>query len=276
MRVVFTKMHGAGNDFAVIDARAGGPPLDASRIARMGDRHRGIGFDQLLTIETADDPSCAYAYGIWNSDGSPARQCGNGVRCVGAWLRRAGALGVGATRLQSPAGPVVVQLDANGEIAVDMGAPLFAPAAIPFDAPAEADRYALALGDEIVQIGAVSMGNPHAVVEVADTSDPRVDRLGPALTAHPRFPAGANAGFVQVLGEDAVRLRVHERGAGWTLACGTGACAAVAVLRRRGRVGPRVRVALPGGLLTIAWEGPGHTLWMSGPAAFVYEGEYLD
>ncbi|HEX7113241.1 MAG TPA: diaminopimelate epimerase, partial [Mizugakiibacter sp.] len=256
MRVAFTKMHGAGNDFAVIDARAGRLPLDASRIARMGDRHRGIGFDQLLTIETADDPDCAYAYGIWNSDGSPARQCGNGVRCVAAWLHRAGALEVGATRLQSPAGPVTVQLDVDGEIAVDMGAPLFAPASIPFDAPAEADRYALALGDEIVQIGAVSMGNPHAVVEVADASDPRVDRLGPALTAHPRFPAGANAGFVQVLGEDAVRLRVHERGAGWTLACGTGACAAVAVLRRRGRVGARVRVALPGGLLTIAWEGP--------------------
>ncbi|HEX7111178.1 MAG TPA: diaminopimelate epimerase [Mizugakiibacter sp.] len=276
MRVAFTKMHGAGNDFAVIDARAGRPPLDASRIARMGDRHRGIGFDQLLTIEAADDPHCAYAYGIWNSDGSPARQCGNGVRCVAAWLQRAGALGVGATRLQSPAGPVTVQLDADGEIAVDMGAPQFAPAAVPFDAPAEADRYALALGDEIVQIGAVSMGNPHAVVEVADAADPRVDRLGPALTAHPRFPAGANAGFVQVLAADAVRLRVHERGAGWTLACGTGACAAVAVLRRRGRVGARVRVALPGGLLTIAWEGPGHTLWMSGPAAFVYEGEFLD
>ncbi|HEX7112653.1 MAG TPA: diaminopimelate epimerase, partial [Mizugakiibacter sp.] len=188
----------------------------------------------------------------------------------------AGALGVGAARLQSPAGPVTVRIGADGEIAVDMGAPLFAPAGIPFDAPAEADRYALALGDEIVQIGAVSMGNPHAVVEVTDIADPRVDRLGPALTAHPRFPAGVNAGFVQVLGEDAVRLRVHERGAGWTLACGTGACAAVAVLRRRDRVGPRVRVALPGGMLTIAWEGPGHTLWMSGPAAFVYEGEYLD
>ncbi|MCE5233792.1 MAG: diaminopimelate epimerase [Mizugakiibacter sp.] len=276
MRLAFTKMHGAGNDFAVLDARAGRPPLDASRVARMGDRHRGIGFDQLLTIEAADDPACAYAYDIWNSDGTHAQQCGNGVRCVAAWLHRAGALGAGVTRLQSPSGSVAVRLDADGAIAVDMGLPEFAPARIPFDAPAESDRYALALGDEIVQIGAVSMGNPHAVVEVTDAADPRIDRLGPALTAHPRFPAGANAGFAQVLGDDALRLRVHERGAGWTLACGTGACAAVAVLRRRGRVGPRVRVALPGGTLTIAWEGLDHPLWMSGPAAFVYEGEYLD
>jgi diaminopimelate epimerase len=271
----FSKMHGAGNDFAVLDARAASPALEPATIRAMADRHTGIGFDQLLTVEPARNADCAFYYGIWNADGSPSGQCGNGVRCVAAWLHRAGALTAGNdVRLQSPSGAVGVRLVDAHTVAVDMGEPRFAPAAIPFEAVQEADSYAIDVDGSTLQIGAVSMGNPHAVVEVADVGDAALQRLGPALSTHPRFPAGCNADFAEVSSRDRIRLRVHERGAGWTLACGTGACAAVAVLARRGRVDMRVEVELPGGTLAIDWPGRGHTLWMTGPAAFVYEGEW--
>ena len=272
----FTKMHGLGNDFVVLDARAAWSPLDGSRIRAMADRHTGIGFDQLLLIEAARDPSRVAAYSIRNADGSVAEQCGNGARCIGAWLHRAGAFAIGENvKLESPAGVIGMRLIDTATVAVEMGEPEFAPARIPFDAPATADAYALDVDDEDIEIAAVSMGNPHAVLEVEDVHDPRVDRLGPLITRHPRFPRGANAGFVQRLGEHGVKLRVHERGAGWTLACGSGACAAVAALRKKGRVGDDVRVELPGGVLSIAWQGPGHALWMTGPAAFSFDGEWL-
>lgn len=276
MSLRFSKMHGIGNDFVVVDGRQGGFALPAAAIRAMADRHAGVGFDQLLSVEPARDPSCAFYYGIWNADGSPSGQCGNGVRCVAAWLHRAGLIETGSTlRVESPSGPVTVRLLAADRVAVDMGEPQFAPAHIPFEAAVEAARYALAAGDETLEIGAVSMGNPHAVMEVPDLQSPALQRLGPLLTAHPRFAEGANAGFVQRLDRAHLRLRVHERGAGWTLACGTGACAAMAVLRRRGAVDERVQVALPGGSLQIDWAGPGHSLWMTGPAAFVFEGEWL-
>ncbi len=274
MALAFSKMHGLGNDFVVVDARTQPFDADPARIRAMADRQRGIGFDQLLTIEPTRDPSCAYAYGIWNTDGSSARQCGNGVRCVAAWLRRAAALGADHVRLQSPAGAVIVRLLDDGRIAVDMGEPVFAPARIPFAAEAEADAYTLQVGARTLTIGTVSLGNPHAVVEVDDPDDPALVTLGPLLSEHPRFAQGCNAGFVAVSARDRVRLRVHERGAGWTLACGTGACAAVAVLRRRGRIDTEVAVELPGGTLAIAWPGAGATLWMTGPAAFAYEGTW--
>ncbi|HVB84567.1 MAG TPA: diaminopimelate epimerase [Rhodanobacteraceae bacterium] len=272
MALAFSKMHGLGNDFVVVDARTQPFDADPARIRAMADRQRGIGFDQLLTIEPARDPSCAFAYGIWNTDGSRANQCGNGVRCVAAWLQRAGALGADHVRLQSPAGAVMVRLLDDGRVAVDMGEPVFVPARIPFAADAEADAYALRVGAQTLTIGAVSLGNPHAVVEVDNPDAPALVTLGPALSEHPRFTQGSNAGFVSVSARDRVRLRVHERGAGWTLACGTGACAAMAVLRRRGRVDAEVAVELPGGTLTIVWPGPDATLWMTGPAAFAYEG----
>lgn len=274
MALAFSKMHGLGNDFVVVDARTQPFDADPARIRAIADRHRGVGFDQLLTIESARDPSCAFAYGIWNTDGSTAAQCGNGVRCVAAWLRRAGALTAGSVRLQGPAGAVTVRLLDDARIAVDMGEPVFAPARIPFTADAEADAYPLRAGAQTLTIGAVSLGNPHAVVEVDDPDAPACTALGPLLSLHPRFAQGSNAGFVAVTARDRVRLRVHERGAGWTLACGTGACAAVAVLRRRGRVDAEVAVELPGGTLAIAWPGPGATLWMTGPAAFAYEGTW--
>ena len=274
MALAFSKMHGLGNDFVVVDARTQPFDADPARIRAMADRQRGIGFDQLLTIEPTRDPSCAYAYGIWNTDGSSARQCGNGVRCVAAWLRRAAALGADHARLQSPTGAVTVRLLDDGRIAVDMGEPVFAPARIPFAAEAEADAYTLQVGARTLTIGAVSLGNPHAVVEVDDPDDPALVTLGPLLSEHPRFAQGCNAGFVAVAARDRLRLSVHERGAGWTLACGTGACAAVAVLRRRGRIDAEVAVELPGGTLAIAWPGAGATLWMTGPVAFAYEGTW--
>ncbi|MBO9664482.1 diaminopimelate epimerase [Dokdonella sp.] len=270
----FSKMHGLGNDFVVVDCRTQPLPLDAAAIRRFGDRHFGVGFDQLLTIEAARDPGCAFAYGIWNTDGTTSGQCGNGLRCVARWLARAGALGEGAARLESPSGPVAVELLADGEVRADMGEPRFAPERIPFLAEEQAERYAIDVVGREVEIGAVSMGNPHAVVEVDRVDTAPVAVLGPQIEHVPEFPQGCNVGFAEVVARDAIRLRVWERGVGETLACGSGACAAVAVLRRRGLVDAEVRVTLPGGELTIRWDGPGSTLWMTGPAAFVFEGEY--
>ncbi|MBD8874538.1 diaminopimelate epimerase [Rhodanobacter sp. DHB23] len=271
----FSKMHGLGNDFVVLDCRATPFALDEAGIRALADRRTGVGFDQLLSVEPARDPSCAFYYGIWNTDGSPARQCGNGVRCVAAWLHRAGALAAGEpVRLESPSGPVAVRLLSAHEVTVDMGEPRFDPARIPFAAEHEAMRYVIEVDGTTLEIGAVSMGNPHAVVPADGLADGAAERLGPALTTHPRFAQGANTGFVERLSRDHLKLRVHERGVGWTLACGTGACAAMAVLRQRGEVDGQVRVDLPGGALRIAWQGPGHTLWMTGPAAFAFEGEW--
>ncbi len=272
----FSKMHGLGNDFVVLDCRSAPFALDTAQIRALADRRTGVGFDQLLSVEPARDPTCAYYYGIWNTDGSPSGQCGNGVRCVAAWLHRAGALALDeAVRLESPSGPVTVRLLTPHEVTVDMGEPVFAPARIPFAAAAEAGRYAIEVDGVALEIGAASMGNPHAVLMADELGGATPERLGPALSTHPRFAAGVNAGFVQRLGRDHIRLRVHERGAGWTQACGTGACAAMAVLRRRGEVDESVQVDLPGGALRIAWRGPGHTLWMTGPAAFAFEGTWL-
>jgi len=276
MSLRFTKMHGIGNDFVVVDCRARPFALDPARIARLGDRRFGIGFDQLLTIEPARDPDCAYRYGIYNSDGSPAGQCGNGVRCVAAWLQRAGALAAGATRLQSPTGPVGIELLADGRVRVDMGVPQFAPARIPLHVDAEADVYRLHVAGEDVEFGAVSIGNPHALVEVDDSADAPLVTLGVALSTDAHFPQGCNVGFAQLLGRAHLRLRVWERGAGATLACGSGACAAVAVLRRRGKLDADVAVDLPGGTLQIHWDGPDAPVWMTGPAEFVFEGEIPD
>ena len=276
MKLHFSKMHGIGNDFVMLDCRHQAFALREAQIRAIADRRTGVGFDQLISIEPPRDPSCAFYYGIWNADGSPSGQCGNGVRCVAAWLHRAGALALGDTvRLESPSGPVTVRLISAVEVTVDMGVPAFAPARVPFRADLESGRYAIEVGDETLTIGAVSMGNPHAVLVVPDLRAPALFRQGPLLTTHERFPEGANAGFVQVVDRGRLRLRVHERGSGWTQACGTGACAAMAVMHQRGEVDDRVHVELPGGELTIDWAGPGHTLWMTGPAAFAFEGTWM-
>jgi len=271
----FSKMHGAGNDFVMLDCRQQAMPLGAAQIRALGDRHTGVGFDQLISIEASDDPACAFAYRVWNADGTSAGQCGNGVRCVAAWLHRDGTLALGSSvALAGPSGNVSVQLQDARTVTVGMGEPVFEPARIPFLADAVALEYPLRVDEETLAIGAASMGNPHAVVEVAELGDPGLQRLGPLLTRHPRFPQGCNAGFVETVNRGHLRLRVHERGAGWTLACGSGACAAAAVLRRRGRIDADVRVDLPGGALHVSWPGAGAQMWMTGPAAFVAEGEW--
>ena len=272
----FTKMHGLGNDFVIVDCRAAPLPLHTEAIRLLGDRHFGVGFDQLLTIEPARDPSCAFAYGIWNTDGTPSGQCGNGLRCVSRWLAREGAIGLGSTRLQSPSGPVAVELLADGDVRADMGEPRFAPVDIPLMAePSDAqDEYTIDVGGMPLRVGAVSMGNPHAVLEVEDVDRAPVAELGARIEASAAFPQGCNVGFAEMLARDAIRLRVWERGVGETLACGSGACAAVAVLCRRAKLDAVVRVELPGGALAIEWQGPGHPVWMSGPATFVFEGEF--
>ena len=272
MKLRFTKMHGIGNDFVIVDCRTQPFALSSAQIARVGDRHFGVGFDQLLTIESTQDSTSAFRYGIYNTDGSRAMQCGNGVRCVAVWLQRAGALGAGMTRLQSPSGVVAVELLDGGDVRVDMGVPRFAPTDVPLDLPA-ADPYRLRVSDADVEFGAVSMGNPHAVIEVDDVATAPLETLGAALSTNMHFPQDCNVGFAQIVSRTHLRLRVWERGAGATLACGSGACAAVAILRRRGKLDASVDVQLPGGTLGIEWEGEGKPVWMRGPAQFVFEGE---
>lgn len=270
--LAFSKMHGIGNDFVIIDCRQRPLELDTDAIRRLGDRHCGVGFDQLLSIEPSSDARCAYAYGIWNTDGSRSGQCGNGVRCVAAWLARDGSLGGGLVSLMSPSGPVRVECLADGRVRVDMGVPRFEPAALPLDVASERDRYSIDVMGRAVEIGAVSMGNPHALIEVDDITAAPVGVLGPQIEHSGAFPHGCNVGFARILSASEIELRVWERGVGETLACGSGACAAVAVLHQRGQVEDEVVVRLPGGVLEIQWQGRGHSLWMTGPATFAFEG----
>ena len=275
----FTKMHGAGNDFVVLDLRNGQSPPDPATCARIADRHRGVGCDQLLTVEAPREAGSVASYRIWNADGSPSGQCGNGARCIAAWLVRDGAAPAqGDFAIDSPGTTHRVAQDEQGGFVIDMGTPKFAPADIPLVGfPQAQDDYVvqLAHGERIehLRFGAVSMGNPHAVIEVADVDTADVARIGPALQRHAAFPASANVGFAQVLSPGHIRLRVFERGVGETLACGSGACAAVAVLAARGRVdGDRdVLVDLPGGRLRIRHDRRAGTMSMGGPAAFVFE-----
>lgn len=271
----FSKMHGAGNDFVVLDLRGGRPAPTPALARALGDRHTGVGFDQLLTIEDPAQPGAVARYRIWNADGSAAQQCGNGARCVAAWLQRDGAAADASFVLEAPPGPVTVQALGGGRYALALGVPRFEPADLPFRAGAAQDSYRFKLGAREVSFGIASMGNPHAVIEVPDVAAADVAGLGPALQARPEFPEGVNVGFAQVLAPDRIRLRVFERGAGETLACGSGACAAVAVLARRGRVGRHVFVELPGGTLEITWPGDDSPVTMAGPTAFVFEGDFL-
>lgn len=278
----FSKMHGAGNDFVVLDLR--NAPALAARLSDPGDdlchtladRRTGIGCDQILGIEPAHSTHAVASYRIWNADGSSAQQCGNGARCVAAWLVRDGAAGGRDFKLDSPAGTHVVECDGDGAYTVEMGAPTFAPAAVPmagFDA--EQETYVLEREGGRIEFGAASMGNPHAVIVVEDVDAAPVGTIGPLLQCDAAFPESVNVGFAQVVARDRIRLRVHERGAGETRACGSGACAAVAVLSRQGRVDgdSGVDVCLPGGELHIHYDQASGSMRMRGPATFVFEGE---
>ena len=267
----FTKMHGLGNDFIIFDAPAAGAP-DAATLRRLADRYTGIGFDQALMLEAPRHAGTAVYYRIFNADGREVEQCGNGARCIARFLyERTGGKSPEMV-LDSPGGPVNARVEGD-QVSVAMGVPDFDPAALPFEASGEAYVYPLAVGASEVEIGAVSIGNPHAIIRVPSVADAPVARLGPAIENHPRFPRRTNVGFMEVIDRGHIRLRVHERGTGETRACGTGACAAVAVGRRHGLLDENVRVDLPGGRLDIQWKGPGEPIWMTGPADRAFEGE---
>jgi diaminopimelate epimerase len=265
-------MQGLGNDFFVFDAPAAGTLLDPDTVRALADRRRGVGFDQALMLEPPRDSNNRVFYRIFNSDGSEVEQCGNGARCIAALLHSRAPQFGRELSMESKGGIVRARVRDDGLVSVEMGIPNFAPGSLPMDAAAEAPMYTLNVGSETVEFGAVSIGNPHAVISVSDVQSAPVGRLGPAVEHHRRFPRGANVGFMQIVDRGHIRLRVFERGAGETLACGTGACAAAAIGRRSGLLDADVRVDLPGGTAYVSWRGQGEPVWLIGPATNVFNG----
>lgn len=273
MKLKFSKMHGLGNDFVVFDGVRQQIDLSPEQLRYLGDRHFGVGCDQILLVEKASRPGVDFRYRIFNSDGGEVEQCGNGARCFVRFVHDQGLTDKRDIRVETISGEISPRLEADGTVTVDMGVPVFAPERIPFVSTNDDLVQSLAVGSEECLISAVSMGNPHAVQIVADIDTAPVAAQGPLIEAHPRFPQRVNAGFMQIVGRQAIRLRVFERGAGETLACGTGACAAVAAGIARGLLDSPVRVATRGGELTIAWRGKGESVLMTGPAITVFTGE---
>lgn len=273
MKVKFSKMHGLGNDFIVIDGVRQTVTLTTEKIRQLGDRHFGVGFDQLLLVESPESADNDFRYRIFNNDGGEVEQCGNGARCFVKFVTEQRLTNKRAIRVETQRGVIVPEMDAQGAISVDMGRPRFAPEEIPFVAEAPALRYPLNLGSEAVEVSCVSMGNPHAVIVVDDVDSYPVGDVGPRVESHPSFPQRVNAGFMQVLKRNEIRLRVFERGAGETFACGTGACAAVVAGIRQGLLDNEVKVHTRGGDLTISWQGDDTPVRMTGPAVTVFTGE---
>lgn len=271
MKIKFTKMHGLGNDFIVINAIAQSIDLTTGQIVRLADRHFGIGCDQLLLVEKPTVTKAEFRYRIFNADGGEVEQCGNGARCFAIFVRQQG-LTTNSQIVVETAGGLIELKVADDQVTVDMGVPDFKPQSLPFLADNQAESYNLMVNGAEYAIGAVSMGNPHAVMQVNDLEALDIDTLGSAVESHVLFPNRVNAGFMQVINRKEIRLRVFERGAGETLACGTGACAAVAVGRQRGLLDETVTVHLHGGDLHIQWPGEGQTLLMTGPATSVFDG----
>jgi diaminopimelate epimerase len=274
MRIEFVKMQGLGNDFLVFDAptSVSDARFDANLLRALADRHTGIGFDQALMLESPRDAHCRVFYRVFNSDGTEVEQCGNGARCVAALLyARAPQLGSELV-MGSPGGNVKARVRDDGTVSVDMGIPNFDPKSLPMRAHTESPTYSLEVDGAAHEIGAVSIGNPHAVLRVDAISSAPVARLGSSIEAHANFPQRANVGFMQIIEPRHILLRVFERGTGETLACGTGACAAVAVGRRWGLLDEEVKVDLPGGSATVSWPGPGQHIWLTGPATTVFTG----
>ncbi|GHT90958.1 diaminopimelate epimerase [Betaproteobacteria bacterium] len=273
MKLKFSKMHGLGNDFVVIDGVRQKVGLTPEQVRFLADRHFGVGCDQLLLVEASEQPDVDFRYRIFNADGGEVEQCGNGARCFARFVHEVGLAYKREIRVATQKGIITPRLENDGQVTVDMGAPRFSPAEIPFVSDVEQITYPLEVADSSLEISVVSMGNPHAVQVVADVDAAPVAEQGPLIRAHPRFPERVNAGFMQVLDRGHIRLRVFERGAGETLACGTGACAAVVAGIRRGLLDSPVAVATRGGALTIAWDGAGHPVLMTGPAVTVFTGE---
>jgi diaminopimelate epimerase len=272
MRLKFTKMEGLGNDFVVIDATAQPVELTRAQLRLLADRHFGVGCDQILQVEAPRDPAADFYYRIFNADGGEVGQCGNGARCFVRFVRDHRLTEKREIRVQTREGIITPRLEDDGQVTVDMGAPIFEPARVPFLAPEQALTYRIPLPDRQAEVSVLSMGNPHAVEVVQDVGTAPVGIDGPRLECHPLFPERVNAGFMQVLDRRQLRLRVFERGAGETLACGTGACAAAVAGISRGLVDSPVRVRMRGGDLTIAWAGEASPVLMTGPARTVFEG----
>jgi diaminopimelate epimerase len=271
MRLKFTKMNGLGNDFMVIDGVTQNVELTASAIEKWADRHFGIGFDQLLLVEPPTRPDRDFRYRIFNADGSEVENCGNGARCFARYVLDQNLIKSNVIRVETAGGDLELEVQDNGEVTVDMGRPRTKPEKIPFHAAEKALLYPLEVGEETLQISAINVGNPHCVIKVDDVLKAPVETLGPAIESHSAFPQRVNVGFMQVIDRSSVRLRVFERGVGETLACGTGACAAVVAGILNGWLDHTVSVTLPGGVLTIYWPGEGNII-MTGPVSRVFEG----
>lgn len=272
MRLAFTKMHGLGNDFVVFDAVNQQVALDECQLRAIADRRFGIGCDQILLIEPPRHPNHEFYYRIFNADGGEVEQCGNGARCFARFVHDKRLTSSREIPVGTACGDIRLYLEDDGQVRVNMGRPYLAPAEVPFEADTQAITYRLDVDGQPLEIGVVSMGNPHAVLLVDDVADAPVETLGPLIEQHPRFPHRVNAGFMAVRAPDAIDLRVFERGAGETLACGTGACAAVVSGRLRGLLDARVAVHLPGGTLVVSWDGQQEPVWMTGPAVTVFDG----
>jgi len=273
MLIKFTKMHGLGNDFVVIDALTHPLLLTPAQIRLIADRHFGVGCDQVLLVEAARDPGADFAYRIYNADGGEVEQCGNGARCFALFVREAGLTQKDQMVVETRSGIIRPRIETDGQVSVDMGVPRTAPHEIPFMADNEALSYAVQVDGQDIQLSVVSMGNPHAVLRVDDVSRAPVSTLGPQLETHVRFPARVNVGFMECVDRAHIRLRVYERGVGETLACGTGACAAVVAGVRQGWLSNKVDVDLPGGRLLVSWNGGAEPVRMTGPATHVFKGE---
>ncbi|ANQ18343.1 diaminopimelate epimerase [Vibrio natriegens] len=273
MHFHFSKMHGLGNDFMVVDCITQNVFFSQDLIRRLADRHTGVGFDQLLVVEAPYDPETDFHYRIFNADGSEVEQCGNGARCFARFVRLKGLTNKYSISVSTKKGKMILNVEDDGEVTVNMGVPEFEPNKIPFKAKQKEKTYIMRAGDNTLFCGAVSMGNPHVVTVVDDVDTADVDTLGPLLESHERFPERVNAGFMQVVDRNHIRLRVYERGAGETQACGSGACGAVAVGILQGLLDENVKVSLPGGELNISWQGPGKPLFMTGPASHVFDGQ---
>ncbi len=273
MLLKFTKMHGLGNDFMVVDLVSQRAKIFPDQVRELADRNFGIGFDQLLIVEPPTDPDMDFKYRIFNADGSEVEQCGNGARCFARFVYDKRLTSKKSINVETSGGNIQLNLTDDGSVTVDMGTPRLVPDTIPFVADSQQEKYQLDVDGETFSIGAVSMGNPHGVLVVEDVDTAPVEHLGPKIESHPRFPNRVNVGFMQVVSRDEIRLRVYERGAGETLACGTGACAAVVAGRLQGLLNEVVEVHLPGGTLKIQWSGEGAPVMMTGPAARVFEGQ---
>ncbi|TDQ59612.1 diaminopimelate epimerase [Mesocricetibacter intestinalis] len=268
----FSKMHGLGNDFVVVDGVTQNLYFPPELIRKLADRHRGIGFDQLLLVEPPYDPELDFHYRIFNADGSEVSQCGNGARCFARFVSMKGLTDKQEIAVSTQKGNMILSIKEDGMIRVNMGEPVWEPAKIPFNANKFEKNYILRTEIQTLLCGAVSMGNPHCVVQVEDIATANVARLGPLIEKHERFPERVNAGFMQVINRNHIKLRVYERGTGETEACGSGACAAAAVGIMQGLLEHQVQVDLPGGSLNIEWKGEGNDLYMTGDATHIYDG----